>query len=103
MAQKDAERFIRDIVKDSALRKILYKYETSAEIMEAIKEQGYEFQLYQFEEGINHLKTESPTAEQVAMLGELLNLWNLLMNDGSIVEEPQACSPSKCFSCASCG
>ena len=103
MAQMHAETFIKEIVKNNELRKSLYQYDSSAEMMSAIRDEGYEFKLYQFEESINHLKTESPTEEQAIMLDELLLWWNMLMYDGSIVEEAPACSPAKCSSCSSCG
>ncbi len=103
MAQKAAEDFIREVVKNRDVRKILYQHDSSAEILGAIKTSGYDFKLYEFEEGINKLKVESPTEDQSMMLSELLQLWNLLMLDGSIVEDPKTCSPAKCFSCTSCG
>ena len=107
MAQMDAENFIREIVKNTELRTSLYQYDSSAEIMAAIKEKGYPFKLYMFEESINHLKTESPTEDQANMLDELFMWWQMLMFDGTIVEDieetVQSCTPAKCASCSSCG
>ena len=106
MAQMDAENFIKEIVKNTELRTSLYQYDSSAEVMEAIKAKGYPFKLYMFEESINHLKTESPTEDQANMLDELFMWWKMLMFDGTIVEdeeEPVSCTPAKCASCSSCG
>ena len=104
MALKDAEYFIKDIVKDKEIRTSLYKYDSSKEIMEAIREMGYNFKLYDYEESINHLKTESPTENQAKMLDELKLWWDMLMSDGSIAEEmPASCSPAKCSTCSICG
>ncbi len=104
MPLKDAERFIKDIAVNNTLRKSFYIYSSSAEVYTAIKETGYNFKLYDFEESINHLKSESPTEEQAIMLDEILMWWNMLMYDGSVVEidEPE-CSPAKCSSCSVCG
>ena len=105
MALKDAERFIKEIVKDNDLRTSLYQYDTAAEIMAGIQQKGFTFKLYDFEESINHLKTESPDASQAFMLDELLMWWNMLMSDGTISEEkePVSCTPAKCATCSSCG
>ncbi|MBN2737820.1 MAG: hypothetical protein JXR70_12620 [Spirochaetales bacterium] len=102
MAIKQAEKFIKDIVKDNGIRKSLYQHGSSANIMAAIEEMGYLFTLYEFEESINHLKSESPDEEQSIMLDELLLWWNMLMSDGTINEsEAPHCSPKKCFTCGS--
>ena len=104
MALKDAEFFIKEIVKDKELRTSLYKYDSSEEIMAAIREMGYNFKLYNFEESINYLKTESPHESQAQMLDELKLWWDMLMSDGTITEEtPASCSPAKCSTCSICG
>ncbi|MBB6480304.1 hypothetical protein [Spirochaeta isovalerica] len=104
MPIKDAENYIREIAVDMDLRKSLYAYSTSAEMMTSIKDSGFNFKLYEFEESINHLKVESPDEEQAIMLEEILLWWKMLMYDGSICEEAKSasCSPSRCFSCSSC-
>ena len=103
MPLKDAELFIKEIAVNNELRKSLYKYETSAEIKNAIVESGYSFELYEFEESINHLKSESPTEEQAIMIDELLMWWNMLMFDGTVPESGSVnCSPAKCASCSGC-
>ena len=101
----DAEKFIKEVVKNTGLRKSFYKYGSSLEVLTAIQESGYHFKLYEFEESINHLKTESPTEEQATMLDELGFWWSVLMYDGSIgnIDEPPVCSPVKCSTCSSCG
>ncbi|MDC7227993.1 MAG: hypothetical protein PQJ61_14615 [Spirochaetales bacterium] len=99
----DAERFIKEITVNNELRKSLYRFDSSADVQDGIKECGYNFKLFEFEETINHLKTESPDEEQAIMLDEILLWWNMLMGDGSIVESDQPeCSPSKCPSCSLC-
>jgi hypothetical protein len=103
MALIHAEKFIKEIIKNHEMRTGLYRYDTSAEVMKAIHELGFPFKLHDFEESINHLKTESPTEEQAIMLDEILVWWNMLMFDGSITEEQPACTPAKCSTCSSCG
>ena len=104
MPLKDAERFIKEIAVNTELRKSLYLYDSSVEIQSAIAKSGYIFKIFEFEESINHLKTESPNEEQAIMLDELLLWWNMMMYDGSISEEEKTeCSPARCASCSSCG
>ena len=104
MPLKDAERFIREIAVNNELRRSLYTFDSSLQVKNAIEAAGYKFKLYEYEETITHLKTESPTEEQAIMLDELLMWWKMLMYDGSIVEDEQSgCSPSRCATCGSCG
>jgi len=96
----NAETFVRDVMENNDLRKSLYLYDTSAEVIEAIKELGYHFRLAEFEETIKGMGG--------APFDELLMWWKMLMYDGTIKEEPLPaetdCSPRKCSSCSSvCG
>ena len=97
MPRKDAERFIRDIAGDKEKRKSLYSYDTSEEIMNAVRDMGYDFKLFDFEESIRHFKLESHDEEQAIMLDEILLWWNILMG------EQASCSTSMCSTCSSCG
>ncbi len=105
MAQQEAIDFIKEIVKNQEIRKSLYKYDTSSEIMGAIREMGYHFRFADFDESIHHLKTESPHESQADMLDELRMWWHMLMDDGNLEEEEEesSCSPAKCSSCSMCG
>lgn len=103
MAIKHSENFIKEIAKNTQLRKSLYRYHSPMDIMRAIEEMGYGFEPHEFEESINHLKTEAPHEEQAIMLGELLVWWKMLMGTEALpLSEKKGCTPSTCGSCSSC-
>jgi len=97
-----AEHFIKQIVGDNQLRTFLYTFDNFGERMQYIAEKGYSFKYPEFEDGINHLKMESPHKEQADMLDELYMWWQMLNDDRTEAEfAATACSPSACASCHS--
>ena len=103
MPIKNAENFIKQVVRNTDLRKSLYRYPSPSQIMTALKEMGYDFTPYEFEESIRHLKTESPHEEQAIMLDELLIWWKMLLGEVNTAPPSQCtCSPTACGGCKSC-
>ena len=103
MPLKDAENFIKEIAKNNEFRKSFYKFKSSMEVQNQIRILGFSFKLFEFEESINHLKSDSPTEEQAIMLNELLIWWQMLMYDGTVMENDSvSCSPDQCSACSSC-
>lgn len=97
MAMKDAEKFIKEIVKNDGLRKSLYKFEDPEEKKKLIVKAGFDFEVYEIQESINYLKTVCAQEEDAIMLDELLLWWQMLM------PFDQSCSPAECAGCSSCG
>lgn len=103
MAVKDAEKFIREIVENSDLRKSLYQFDDRGEKMEHIRKAGYVFEIYEFDESINYLKTISSDEEQAIMFEELRLWWQMIMPNDMTDVPAQSCTPAECATCSSCG
>jgi len=107
MSALAAEKFIKRVVKDQEFRDTLYEYDSYAERIQFIQESGYDFFYEEYEDAINHLKTESPTEDQANLLNELMAWWVMLNSDApqsTTTESSGSCDSSSCKTCGgSCG
>jgi hypothetical protein len=104
MVKSIAEKFIREIAGNSDFRKSFYSLDSLEDKKKYMAESGFAFELYEFEEAINHMKTECAEEEDAILLDELLLWWTMLIPQDEI-EYPSAgtaCSPEACGSCSSC-
>jgi predicted ribosomally synthesized peptide with nif11-like leader len=102
MAVKNAEKFIREIIGNSDLRKSLYPFEETEEKLKFISESGFDFEIPEFEESINYLKTICADEEEAIMLDELLLWWQIMMPYDIYEESSTQCTPDQCRTCSSC-
>lgn len=103
MVKSVAEKFIREIAGNNDYRRSFYQLESLEDKKKYMSETGYKFELYEFEEEINHLKTECANEEDAIMLDEILLWWTMLIPQDDI-EYPSSssCSSSDCAGCTSC-